>query len=209
MSFDLKEFTQNISDYGVSSPNKFEISLVLPPALQDFISDPDYTYLKQFQSIMPYRALNCNPPGVSLSTTETHNLGIGPRIKMPFNAVFGEFRVMLLADSESIIERTFNLWLNVAYNFTSVGSSFPTYYTKYRDEIVSPDIMIRKFDFSGHPLLDYHLYNALPIVFTGQALDWGSVNSLNKFNVTFHYTNYGLVTYKTSRVTTEGTTHDS
>ena len=196
MAFNIKNFEQNINDYGISSPNKFEVTIAFPPALINMLSNPLCPYLNQFQTIMPYRAMNVNPPGVTFQANETHNLGIGPRIKMPYNAVFNELRITLIADAESIIENTFNLWLNLAYNFTYSGSLYATYMTGYRDDIVSPDIMIRKFDRAGQPILDYHLYNALPLTFVAQGLDWSAVNSLNKFSASFNYMSYSITNYK-------------
>ena len=196
MAFDLQTFINNITDYGVVSPNKFEVTITLPKRLQELKSNPDFSFLNQFESILPIRALNCIPPGVNLSTNETHYQGIGPRIKMPFNAVFSEFRIVMLADVESIIEQTFNLWMNLIYNFSPSGSSNASYLTTYRDIIVSPDILISKFDFTGRKILDYHLYNAIPTSFVGQSLDWSATNSTSKFSSSFHFTTYSIDVYK-------------
>jgi hypothetical protein len=196
MAFDLQKFDQNISTYGVQTPDRFEVNITLPAALQEQLSNSDYDYLKQFQEIMPYRALNCIPPAVVFQRNETHNLGIGPRINMPYNAIFSDFRVTMLGDSKSIIERTFNLWLNVCFNFSMNGSTASTYFTAYRDDIVSPDIVIRKFNKSGSPILDYHLYNANPSSFSSQALGWDEINAVIKFTASFHFTSYSITTFK-------------
>ena len=195
MAFNLRNFNQNLTDYGVSSPSKFEVNITLPNCLTQMLSSPNCGFISQFQTIMPYRAYNCSPPGLELQTNQTHNLGIGPKIKMPYNAAFSECRMGLLADSESIIENTFNLWLNLLFNFSYSDTQFATYYTGYRDDIVSPSIVITKFDYNGQKILDYHLYSAFPTQFIGAVMDWGATNALNRFQVQFHFMSYSITNY--------------
>jgi hypothetical protein len=193
MSFNISDFGQNIVKYGVQRPNEFEVTITLPNALQNAASE--YPFISQFQTIMPFRASSCSPPGFIFQTNETHKLGIGPRIKQPYNVVFPELKIEFIADAQSVIEQAINLWGNLAFNFTFTGTNFATYYSGYRNDIISPDIMIRKFNRGGGKISDYHVYDALPLVFTGQQFSWDETNSLIKFTLALHYISYSITTY--------------
>ena len=192
MPFDIPTFNQNLNQYGTSSANKYDVNIALPPILQSVSGNASFPYVNLFAQMIPFRALSCSTPGGAFLNVETHKLGVGPRIKQPFNIAFADLRMTMLGDSQQIIEKTMMLWMNAVYNFSFDSTNSATFLTNYRSIIASSQITINKYDYDGSIITTYNIMNCVPMVFVAQPLEWENTNSLNKLTASFHYISYSI-----------------
>jgi len=192
MAFDIPTFSENISTYGLSFSSKFDVQIIMPPIFST-LSQSDYPYIQQFNKIQPFRAKAVSTPGAGFLTNETHPQGIGYRIKQVYNAGFPDIRMTFLGDAGGVIENFFTLWMNVVYNYSFSAGSSATFYTNYRSQVVSPNIIINKYDRQKNIISTYNITNALPTLFISPVLDWENQNALNYFTAGFHYTSYTIL----------------
>src|SRR6185312_12661113 len=112
MGFNINEFSQSVATYGIQQSNKFDVTISLPPIIQNLVNNSSFPYLNAWQDLEPIRASNCTTPGVVLMSHETYPYGVGKKIRQPYNAAFTPMKISLLADEQNILEQTFNLWMN-------------------------------------------------------------------------------------------------
>lgn len=194
MAFDISQMSQNIGTYGVVKNNSFDVNIAMPPIMTSLkgTQGNDFSYVDQFNTIMPFRAMSVNPPGVALLTNETHNLGIGPRIKQAYNAGFSTLRIQFISDAGGIITSFMTAWLNETYNYSFSKQSFATFYTQYRSQVVSPTVTINKYDKMGNIIETYLVNDCYPLIFVSSPLSWEDQNTVSKCTLDLHYTSYDL-----------------
>jgi hypothetical protein len=196
MPFDLNIFKQNLTDYGTSSSNKFDVSFTLPNIMQTLATQgdgqgTDYSFLTTFSTLIPLRAQTVSVPGIGLLMKETNKFGVGPRIKQAYNAAIPDTRVTFLIDENGSVEEFFMLWMNLCYNFSFDDKTNASYLANYRSDIVT-NITINKYDNYGQVINTYTLYQAMPTVMSTIELDWNNTDNLIKFNVLFSCTSFTI-----------------
>jgi len=210
MPFDITAFQTNLQTYGYSSANKFDVNINLPS-----IFTSTGTSLSGLPDILKFRAQNVNLPSIAFMNTESNRYGMGPVIKQPYNAVYGDIQTSFITDKQGLIYEFFFIWMNAIYNFSETSSnssasgnisipvngtatnySAPTYTTRYEDDIVAPSIDINVYDNTGKTIQTVSAYRAKPIAFTTIPLAWDQTDTLLKCNVTFTYREW-TVTFPT------------
>lgn len=193
MPFDLNIFAQNIGEYGWSPSNKFDVTMTLPPLLQN--NAGTYPYLSDFATLAPMRCSDCTTPGVIMMSNETYKVGVGPKIVQPYNAKFIPIKFTLLCDEASVIENTFNLWMGVIYGFSfdSTGQTpYATYLTNYRTDVLSEGVQINKYNREGKVIATYNLADAIPLALDSQSLSWSEENHALTLSIVMEYTSYTI-----------------
>jgi len=217
MPFNITDFSENLSKYGTGSANKFDIGIAIPPLmatlgkpsttskvtvqtpgpnnpknLPNVTQTQNYSFINSAAGIIQFRAESCTTPGVAMMTTDTNKLGVGARIKQPYNAVMNDVHVRFLADAGGELEAFFNTWTNLLYNYAQDGSTTATFMTNYRNEICSAAVSINKYDDAGDIINTYNLFQALPTVVSPISLGWEQQNTKVKFIVNFSYVGFTI-----------------
>lgn len=192
MAFNINEFSQNIDEFGTALSSKYDVNIALPNAMLDS-SFNNATFIKTaVNNLVPFRADNVSTPGIALLTNDTNKWGVGPRIKQAYNAVVSPVNMRFLADASGELEAFFNTWLNLGFNFAEDSSMTPSLMANYRDDVVSSEINIIKYDRMGNVINTYNLYNAIPTMMSPIQLGWDEQNQLVKFIVSFSYQNFSI-----------------
>lgn len=192
MAWDIGNYLASISQYGIQMADKFDVNITIPQT----ISSLGYSFVNQFQTLCPLRAVSATSPGTSFLTNDSIKWGVGPRIKQPYNSAFADVKVNFLADRAGIIEQFFTYWMNYCYNYSFDQENTATLLTNYRDNVVSPSILVTKYQQSNTNLngisLQYSLTDAIPTIVTAQDLDWNAVNTPSHITVSFNYVSYSM-----------------
>jgi len=206
----INDFQQSANTYGFASPNKFEVDISLPNILnnvngnfilnqfagtQNLTNGSQNPIINQFSTgsnFFRVRADSVILPGVAFLTNDTNKLGVGPRIKQPYNAVTSDCHVQFLNDAEGLLESFFSIWTNFCFNYSEDNvSQTASYYTNYRQDITTT-IKIYKYDDAGNVINVYTLIGALPTMVTPIRLGWDQLNSKIKILVNFSYQNFAI-----------------
>jgi len=203
MPFNINDFMTNIQQYGVSSTSKFDVNISLPKI---FTNTQNSSILQsELPRLLSLRAEHVNLPVVALLSNETSRYGLGPMVKQPYNAVFGDIKMTFIADKNGSIYTFFYSWINSIYNFaetsttsgtSTVGSTttftLPRYTTMYDDDVVSPKIDINIYDNTGALIQTAYMTRAKPIMFAASPLSWEQTNNLFKITVGFTFKEWAL-----------------
>jgi hypothetical protein len=202
MAFDVNQFLSNLKTYGYSSSNKFDILISLPNILgNQTITNGNLAGLPQ---ILQMRAQSVTSPAIGLQSTESRRYGMGPIIKQPYNAVFGNLEMSFLTDKYGLIYQFFYEWINSIYNFAEIYNnsqttqngalnySVPNYTSAYEDDICSQVININTYDLSGNLIKIVNAYRAKPILFSETPLSWDKTDNLLKLDITFTYREFAV-----------------
>jgi len=203
MAFNINDFITNIQQYGVSSSSKFDVNITLPNIFSN-AKNGDILQ-SELPQLLAFRAESVNLPVAALLSNETARYGLGPSVKTPYNAVFGDIKITFIADKSGTIYTFFYSWINSIYNFsetsttsgTSTGGSttsitLPRYTTMYDDDIVAPNISINIYDNLGNIIQTVFVTRAKPIMFSASPLIWEQTNNLFKITVGFTFKEWSL-----------------
>ncbi len=207
MPFNINNFLSNIQQYGHSSVNKFDVNIALPNILTS--AQNNSLILQDLPSLLSFRAQSINLPNVIMLSNESNRYGVGPLVKQPYNAVYGNLTTTFIADNQGIIYNFFFYWLNAIYNFgetnvqaqtiSASGTNFstlnynaPTYTTGYEDDIVASSININIYDDTGKIIQIVNAFRAKPILLTTTPLSWDNTNNLFKIVVGFTFKEWSL-----------------
>jgi hypothetical protein len=193
MPFDLNPFIENITNYGTVKSSSYDVSITLPKALQAKATDSNYSFINSFTDLMPYRVISCSTPNAALLMNESNKWGIGPRIRQPYHAAFGNIKMTFLADEDAVIESFCNLWMNTAYNYGYSSLNQATFMTAYRGDVVSPSVRINKYNRSQTLISTYVLTDCMPILFAPSPMGWDQTDDLAKFMLELQPTTYDVV----------------
>ncbi len=202
MAFDLNPFLTNISNYGFTSANKFDVSITSPLAF----STNQFTM--QVPNILQFRAEKVTAPSVTFLSNESNQYGSGPLIKQPYTAAFGDIQMTFLADKQGLIYWYFYEWMNIIYNFSDLyvdggvsdfgvnanttNYNAATYTTAFEDDYISPQITINYYDNAGNNYQKINAYSAKPVILTSMPLSWDAQNQAFKIYVVFTYKQWSL-----------------
>jgi hypothetical protein len=202
LAFDLNPFLENISQYGYTSPAKFDVVITNPSFLssyQNFASIPQ---------ILQLRAEKVNVPSVMLLANESNIYGPGPLVKQPYAAAMGDLGITFIADKKSIIYSYFYTWMNYIYNFSdtysdggaSLFTSSPNsqnfqsanYLTNFEDDYVASSITVNYYDQVGNNFQKINVYRAKPMQLVSTPLDWSATDQALRISVVFNYREWSL-----------------
>jgi hypothetical protein len=196
MAYNISQFIQSIGDRGVLHANKFELNFVSPKIMRNTtVSGPNsVTTSSDIESLIRFRAETAKIPGVLLESADVNRYGVGPRQKMPFNAMFTDTTISFISDKDGDIYRYFYTWVNSIFDFGGIVTAdnapgfnrLPQYATAYKDDYVT-DLVLNVYDSTGDIVQSIVMWKAFPISFNEVNLNWGSQNELLKITVTFTF----------------------
>ena len=196
MPFNLNEFQNNLAQYGISSVNKFDVNINLPKIFNNATFN---NALADLPDILRFRAQSINLPAIALISHETNRYGLGPIVKQPYNAAFGDIRTTFIGDKQGLIYLFFYFWFNGIYNFSETNTSsgtasqnlqnftLPSYTSAFEDDVISSSIDINIYDNTGTIIQTVNALRAKPTIFTASPLSWDQTNTLFKMNVNFSF----------------------
>ena len=155
----FNEFKSTVGKYGYALSNMYDILFNLPGSstvfselLETFrgADGDDGTPMQDMLNLMRLYTTECTMPGVTMADSE-YRITNTPQLKYAYGAVFNEFTVTFLMDSESLIRKVFDKWTNVIYpysQFQGDTASTGVMRTAYKDSYVA-DITVVKYERSG------------------------------------------------------------
>ena len=164
----------NINDFkaklagGGARPNQFKVTMPFPGYAQVGGEIEDLAFLCTATSIPAIKIGNVNIPFR------------GRQIKIAGDRTFADWSITVLNDTNFKLRNAFERWQNGINNMTdNEGLSNPVDY--------QVDAFIDQLDRNGNTLKSYTLRGAYPVELSDIALNYGTVDEVESFGVTFQY----------------------
>jgi len=166
----LKEFISQIRD-GVARPNHFSVELTLPEA----ISGDNFTKSKM-NKIMLF-CEQAQLPGVSYSTSQVRSFGEFKEV--PYEKLYEPISLTFYMDSDLIVKRLFDTWINAIQSTESRTYSYPKRY-------VTDKITIFVHDVENNKKYQCSLHQCFPKAVSPIQLDYNAKDVM-RLQVQFSY----------------------
>lgn len=193
MAFNITEFISEISQYGVSKTNQYDVMITFPSAMDNLRINgvaPIETARR-----LHLRAEDVRIPGISIMTSDNNIYGPGPFQKNAFNVAFTEIPIVFLADKSGDIYKFFYAWMNQIFDFAGPGGNTSadnaSYGVAYKSNIVST-IIIRVFDSTGKEQIKLTMFDAYPVSMNEIPMSWNQQNELMKVTMSFTFSHWKL-----------------
>ena len=164
----------NINDFkaklagGGARANQFKVTMPFPGYAQVGGEIEDLAFLCTATSI----------PAMTIGNVNVHFRG--RQIKIAGDRTFAEWSITVLNDTDFKLRNAFERWQNGINNMTdNEGLSNPVDY--------QVDAFIDQLDRNGNTLKSYTLRGAYPVELSDIALNYGTVDEVESFGVTFQY----------------------
>jgi hypothetical protein len=171
MAFNVAEFRSQMTGDG-ARPNLFSVSLTFP----SFVDGATDASRKA-----TFMAKAAQLPGSSMGQVPVYYFG--REMKFVGNRSFADWTVTIINDEDFTIRNTMERWMNSlnshAGNIRAANASTPSTY--------SVDAEITQYGKTGNELKKYKFVGMFPVDLTPIALDWGSNDTIEEFDVTFAY----------------------
>jgi hypothetical protein len=167
----INELQSRIGQYGLTHPNRFQVDLAPPTALQPLIP-----------ALMKERlAIQCETaqlPGKSFSTKEQRIYG--PVRKFPYTATYTSTIDLTFRVGVDFVERSiFDAWQDIVMNSkTNMFGYYNTYVT---------DLFVHQFDREDQRIYSVKLIEAWPEAIQPIELSASTNNTYNRQTITFAY----------------------
>jgi len=171
MPFNLTEFRSNLVGSG-TRPNLFQIELQFPPAAIDNEAARLVTFLAEASSL-PADYVGVIPVAY-----------FGRELKYPGDRRFEPWYIQVINDENFKIRDAFERWMNTlnqhVANLRSPAAAIPRGYCV--------DAVVKQYaKIGGEPIKEYTMTGAWPSNVSSIDLAWESVDTLERFMVTFQY----------------------
>lgn len=182
MTFNVQNLSSSLNKTGIAKASHFEVELTGPGELNK-------------ERDLLFRIDTAELPGRTITTTDFRFSNYGPLSRIPYNQIYGDFTIQILA-SEDLREKEYiEAWQNKMIDtgaFDEDGGtqtrSSSKFNVKYFDEYAGT-VTLRQYG-SSRELRSVHTFNqAYPIIMQPVTLSWADENPI-KLNVTFAYRNY-------------------
>jgi hypothetical protein len=170
----------------LARPNRFDVIIVPPPALQNNITESavdnfgNVTAARPtnvYTDLLAYRCEIAQLPGRNLSTVEQKIYG--PSEKFPHHVTYNDIDMTFIVDGDMREKYFFDAWLD----YINPTNSFNIAYK----ETYCTDIKVIQYDISNRKSYSVTLVDAYPISVNQLDLDWSN-DGVHKLSVTFAYT---------------------
>lgn len=184
------QFKNLIKQYGLSSPNRFEVEIPLPRLLAEETTDNtkkinnSINVIKQFlgssNEIVRGLSLMCNEtelPGLQIATSEVSKNG--NLLKMPYGILYQNIPMTFLISSELYEKNIIDKWVSKIVNKKTNN-------IKFYDDYVT-DITIHQLDKQDRKVKSIVLKEAFPITVNSMPLNMNDRNTFHRLSVEFSY----------------------
>lgn len=190
----LSDFVSHIKRYGVASPNRFDINIHLPEALNDLVMASTSNLYSEAENTFPEDPSTLNSRALSLMAQSVTLPGYNTSFvesqmnetsrKIPYAKSWGEFDVTFLCSADMREKKIFDAWQKYIFK--------PNHTQEYYDNIIS-DIVVGVNSKSAYEET-YHstayrmrVLEAYPLTVTPVTLDRTQTNAVMTFQVTFAF----------------------
>ena len=171
MAFNVAEFRSQMAGDG-ARPNLFSVSLTFP----QFVTGGVDASRK-----VTFMAKAAQLPGSSMGQVPVYYFG--REMKFVGNRSFADWTITIINDEDFTIRNTVEKWMNSlnshAGNVRDQNAKLPSNY--------SVDAEVIQYGKTGNELKKYNFVGLFPVDLTPIALDWGTNDTIEEFDVTFAY----------------------
>ena len=171
MAFNVAEFRSQMTGDG-ARPNLFSVSLAFP----QFVGGGVDASRK-----VTFMAKAAQLPGSSIAQVPVYYFG--REMKFVGNRSFADWTITIINDEDFTIRNTMESWMNSlnshAGNTRDQNAAQPANY--------SVDAEVIQYGKTGNELKKYTFVGMFPIDLAAIALDWGTNDTIEEFDVTFAY----------------------
>lgn len=167
----IQDFRAKIFDQSVLRTSRFNVNIVLPPAVSSSAED---------SRTLSLLAESVNLPGINFNTTQNRRFGYGFTEKYVNDTTFNDLTVSFITDGDNEVLGIFRKWVNTIM-------PTDTFLFEYKSNYCAPGFKIDVKDELNDTVVVYDIYYAFPISISDIALDWNSTDEIAKFTVTFSY----------------------
>ncbi len=164
------EFKSNVSKFGYSMSNLYDIQFDVAQSTKlfselssdfDLATLEDAATLSDIVQLMRLYTTTCTMPGVTMTDSE-YRITNTPQLKYAYGAVFNEFSVSFVLDSNSNIRKLFDKWTNVIYPYSAFRGDAPgVLRTRYKEDYIA-DITVVKYERGSSTIRNKKLGNRIP-----------------------------------------------
>ena len=171
MAFNVAEFRSQMTGDG-ARPNLFSVSLTFP----QIVSGGADASRK-----VTFMAKAAQLPGSSIAQVPVYYFG--REMKFVGNRTFADWTISVINDEDFTIRNTMERWMNSlnshAGNVRDQAATTPSSY--------SVDAEVIQYGKAGNELKKYTFVGMFPIDLAAIALDWGTNDTIEEFDITFAY----------------------
>lgn len=203
MTFNIADFSAQISRMGLAKNNLFFMQITLPTGLrfiESSISTRDLTFLCKTASL----------PALELNTIDIRNTSLSPMEKRPYELVNSVLPVIFMVDSSFGVMKFFHRWFQTIINFNGANSEQGqdsqnklAYEFDYKQNYVAT---IELFVYSGNNtnlVYSYKFYNAFPISLGEVTTSWENASDIMQLPVGFTYDKVSMTGLELGTVTSD------
>lgn len=195
MSFNISNFRENISKYGVSKPAYFQVTFFNIPSLvlydDGFIRTENNSVSSDDMRLLTLRCDSAEIPGKQIATFD--NKIYGPIEKRAYQTLFSDLTLTFLETREMQIRKMFERWTDTIFltNKSGLGTSRNIIYQSYYNDYVCGTVHLQQFDEKGDEVMKVIYHNVFPTNLNQMSLSWAE-DGFHKFAVTFSYEMYNI-----------------
>jgi len=171
MAFNVAEFRSQMTGDG-ARPNLFSVSLTFPSFINGGVDASRKATFMAKAAQLPGSTVG----QVSLSY-------FGRELKFVGNRSFPDWTVTIINDENFVVRNTMERWLNSlnshSGNVRDINAAQPSNY--------SVDAEVTQYGKTGNELKKYKFVGMFPLDLAPIALDWGSNDTIEEFDITFAY----------------------
>ena len=187
MAFNIKQFSSQIANKGVSKESQFEVRIFFPQSLGGLDAE------------LTLRAESASIPGRTSQTIDDARDVTGPVRKIGYAPIYVPMDITFLCDEELNVKEKMDSWMDIILGNHRVAGAGQRNSTKlfnpgyYSDYIGTIEIL--KFNESGQKVVTTKLLEAYPFSIALLNLSWES-EALQKLQVQFQYRYYEQLNVK-------------
>ena len=171
MAFNINQFRSQMTGDG-ARPNLFEVSLTFPEYAGTGASTP-FTFMCKTAAI----------PASSIGSVEVQYFG--RTLKFAGNRpTFPDLQLNIINDEDFAVRTGFQQWLNL---INSHAGNLQTFANNNNASGYLQDATVTQFGKNGGELKKYRFVGCFPTELGEIALDWGSNDAIEEYNVTLAY----------------------
>lgn len=183
MAFKVTEFLNNVNGKnGLSRTAHFEVSIALPPILQEKYDSKHITLT----------ASNINIPNISIDTSPVRRTGTSYFEYFPTNVTYSNLYVFFYSDAKAQNLSMLKDWIDIIFNINVGSNTFDgnNFRVAYRNEYAAPTLTINHFDSSGNVIITYTFYEVFLQSIFDIYLNWSSRDDIINIPSMFKYKYY-------------------
>lgn len=187
MAFNIKQFSSQIANKGVSKESQFEVRIFFPQSLGGLDAE------------LTLRAESASIPGRTSQTIDDARDVTGPVRKIGYAPIYVPMDITFLCDEELNVKEKMDSWMDIILGNHRVAGAGQRNSTKlfnpgyYSDYIGTIEIL--KFNETGQKVVTTKLLEAYPFSIALLNLSWES-EALQKLQVQFQYRYYEQLNVK-------------